>query len=479
MPRRRVGLLLAAVVAAGWGAVAGWWTPRGPGTTAEALASIGVSLAVGSLAGWVSRSRWAMLLAPVAFAAAVELVRVRLHGPTVDLPALSPYGVVALVTGRGVHGLLTLLPLLVGAGYAAAVARRGRPAGSRLRRYAGRAALGVPAALLALVAVGVAVPARTDAIAGGIAELTTVTAAGREFGLMIRGADPAAPVLLHVSGPPGGSDVGAMRRHLAALEQHYVVVTWDRRGAPRSWGAWAPTADVTLDSEVAATLAVTEHLRERFRRDRIHLMAHSGGTLVAVHAVQRRPELFAAYVGVGQAVSLSASDRRQYDDTLARARARGDTALERRLTDAGPPPFTSFDHGEPLLSSEAGVYDYDRSRNAEGAGGMVESIGVPEYTLLEKAHVIPAILDGWDVLYPRLQDVDLRTQVPELRVPVYLVDGAHEVPSRLTTLAEWYAVLRAPHKERVVLASAGHRSLFEQPGPFVAVLARVRAETAP
>jgi hypothetical protein len=32
-------------VVLGWGLVAGWWTPRGPGTPVEALVSIGVSLA--------------------------------------------------------------------------------------------------------------------------------------------------------------------------------------------------------------------------------------------------------------------------------------------------------------------------------------------------------------------------------------------------------------------------------------------------
>ena len=47
-----------------WGLASGWWAPRGPLTNAQALWSVGLSLVVGGLAGWVSRSRWSMLVAP-------------------------------------------------------------------------------------------------------------------------------------------------------------------------------------------------------------------------------------------------------------------------------------------------------------------------------------------------------------------------------------------------------------------------------
>jgi hypothetical protein len=45
----RVGLRVAGLlVAITWGVIAGWWTPRGPVTTTQALASIAISLVVGS-----------------------------------------------------------------------------------------------------------------------------------------------------------------------------------------------------------------------------------------------------------------------------------------------------------------------------------------------------------------------------------------------------------------------------------------------
>src|SRR4051794_24806486 len=118
--RGATGLAVVAV----WGVIAGWWTPRGPVTATEALMSIVVSAGAGLLAGWLSRSRWAMLVAPVIFAVAVELMRIRYVGPTVDHPHLSSFGILALLVGRGVHGLLSLLPMLVAAAYGAGAARR-------------------------------------------------------------------------------------------------------------------------------------------------------------------------------------------------------------------------------------------------------------------------------------------------------------------------------------------------------------------
>ncbi|MEV4489831.1 hypothetical protein AB0K04_06930 [Micromonospora coxensis] len=132
---------------------------------------------------------------------------------------------------------------------------------------------------------------------------------------------------------------------------------------------------------------------------------------------------------------------------------------------------------EPLLANEAGVFDFDRTGNAEGRDGVAENLDVPEYTLLEKAHALSGNLDGWDVLYPQLQQLDLRREARRLDVPVYLVDGSHEVPGRLALTREWHAALAAPRKEHVVLDGAGHRSLFQRPGPVTDLLTRVLTET--
>jgi proline iminopeptidase len=479
-----------------YGALAAWWTPRGPMIATEALATMALSLTVGFAAGLVLRSRWAIVVTPAVFVVVLELMRQGLSGPTVDgLRLDSTYGFMALVVGRGIHGALALLPMALGAAIGAALSRR-RLAGPPSRRgfvaqlgtWLGRSVAVTAALSLVAVAAFVARPATTDPIvgadgrtvAGSVAELTRVDVNGHELGLMIRGRSTRNPVLLFLAGGPGGSEFGAMRNHGAALENDFVVATLDQRGTGTSYAEIDPTSTLTLDGAVDDVLAVTEYLSSRFGQNQVYLVGQSWGTILGVLAVQREPRLYRAFVGTGQMVSPLATDTVYYRDTLAWAKETGNTGLVDTLTRIGPPPYPRVRDYEATLSHEYEVYPYDHTGNSEGSGGMTENLLVEEYTLLDSAHVLAGFLDTFPVLYPQIQDVDLRTQARRLDVPVYLAQGGHETPGRAGPAQEWFDLLRAPHKELVVLAGSGHRPLWEQPDEFAELMTgTVLPQTAP
>ena len=284
---------------------------------------------------------------------------------------------------------------------------------------------------------------------------------------MIRGHSIDNPVVLFLAGGPGGSELGAMRNHLPELEEHFTVVTWDQRGTGKSYPELDPTSTLTLDGAVRDTLAVTDHLRERFDQDQVYLLGQSWGSTLGVLAVQESPERYRALIGVGQMVSQLATDEIFYDDTLAWARSNGDGGLVDELERIGPPPYDAMFPYESALSYEHEVYPYDHSPNSEGEGGFSENFIVPEYTLLEKAHLLGAFLDTFAALYPQLQGIDFRETATEFEVPVYFVQGAHEAGGRAEPFEDWYPMIDAPDKDVTVLATSGHRPLFEQPDEFV------------
>lgn len=486
MTTRRTALAASLAVPVLWAVIAAWWTPRGPLTSGESLAAMGIGLAVGVGGGMLMRSRWAMVSVPVAFAVVFELVRVGVVGPTVDRPRFSTYGIVALVVGRGFHGLVGLLPMVLGAAVGTALARGSTSGSDDIDR--GVAATWIRRALVALVALGLVTlamalgrGASTDPILasdgevlrGSIAELTHVEHDGRRYGLMLRGRDSDAPVLLFLAGGPGGSERGAMRNHLSGLERHFVVATWDQRGAGSSYRELDPTDTLTLDSYVEDTIAVTEYLRDRFDHDQIYLLGQSWGSTLGVLAVQQRPNLYRAFIGTGQMVSQLATDTIFYEDTLAWATRSGEKDLASELRGIGPPPYTDMLDYETALSYEHDVYPYDHSPNAEGEGGFSENLIVPEYTLAEQIHLLGAFMDTFAVLYPQLQEIDFRKSATRLDVPAFFVQGAHEARGRAEPFEEWYADLQAPIKDLTVLETSGHRPLFEQPGEFVEYMAEV------
>jgi len=204
---RLAGFLVAAGLAAASALVAAWVTPRGPITASQALGSIAFALFVGMGSGLVTGSRWTMLLTPIVFIAVFESGRLSVAGPTVDGIQLgSIYGVLAFVLGRGLHGVLVLLPMALGARYGVeAASRLGRTRSPRLRL--GWVPTGaVTVAVLALV-IAIALPGTTAPIiaaddrpvAGSIAELRTVRIGGHDQTVMIRGRHADDPVILYLS----------------------------------------------------------------------------------------------------------------------------------------------------------------------------------------------------------------------------------------------------------------------------------------
>lgn len=493
---RRIAIGIAAAVAGIFGVILGLTMPRGPLTTPQALIALLSSLLVGGIAGVVMRSRWATLLAPAVFMVVFELVRVGTDGPTVDAINLSSsYGVIALVVGRGFTGLLTVLPMLLGAVYGAALSRRidrstvvpsTSQLSHRIWRGARRAAATMTAVAVIALAVFIARPAGTDPILAtdgnpdpaAVAELTQVQIGDHEQTIMIRGGNVDSPVLLFVAGGPGGTEIGAMRLFGAALEEEFVVATWDQRGAGKSYPALDPTSTLTLDQTVRDTIEVTEYLRHRFDEPKIYLVGQSWGTVAGVLAVAQRPDLFHSYIGVGQMVDPKATDQMFYADTVAYAQRTGNTPLVDELAAMGPPPYANvLDYVPGVFTGEPRWNDYP---GRSGATEMPANLLVREYSLVDQVHSLGAFFDTFAVLYPQLQNIDFRVDVPALQVPVYLVQGRYEARGRAVIAEEWFTRLQAPTKQLIVFDHSGHRALFEEPARFHDVMARtVLGQTRP
>jgi pimeloyl-ACP methyl ester carboxylesterase len=418
------------------------------------------------------------------FAATFEIVRAGTPGPTVDGIHLgSTYGIIAFVVGRFFTYLLALLPMLVGGALGVALAARLRREGSRPLGILGWGLTVVSAVIVFALAFGIAQPGTTapvlgldgQPVEGSIAELSSVELGGHDQALMIRGRSVDSPVLLHLAGGPGGTDLGAVRAD-TSLEDDFIVVTWEQRGAGKSYAALDPVETLTLGQAVADTIALSEHLRDRFDEERIYLTGNSWGTLPGVLAVQERPDLYHAWVGAGQMVDPRETDLMFYEDTLAWAERIGDETLSATLRGNGPPPYEDMLAYEPALSHE---HDWNVYPEFDNAREMPATLFVPENGLMDQLNGLRSFLDTFSVLYPQLQDIDFRKDVTSLDVPVYIVVGAHEARGRAVPAAEWFAALQAPTKSWIEFEHSGHRPGFEEPARFAQVMAQVMADTYP
>jgi proline iminopeptidase len=484
--RAAAGLVVTALA----GVLAGWLLPRGPVTTPEAVLALLAALGVGLGAGWLTRTRWVLLVAPVTFMVVFELVRMRADGPTVDGIALNGlYGLIALIGGRGIDALLMLLPLGVGCAWGVVLARRyGVPAPTpRSSRHlvdllrqgvltlATGAVLVLAAGLLRPASTASIVGADGQVVAGSIAEIAEVPIGGHDQAIMLRGASAKAPVLLFLEGGPGGTAIGRIRNSGQDLEQDFVVAAWDQRGTGKSYDALEPTSTLTLDQMVNDTLEVTNYLRGRFHQQKIYLVGSSWGTILGTMAVQRAPELFHAYVGTGQMVDPFETDQLMYAESLQDAQARGDHGAVKELRDLGQPPYDNTLDYPVAIASNPKLMNFEHGPDYNASSEYPASLFVGEYTLVQQLRGMAAIAETFHVLYPQLSGTDFRVDVPRLDVPVYLVEGSPEATGRETLAREWFNLLAAPGKHYVRFGHSGHTPPYDEPGHFAELMSHIVA----
>jgi proline iminopeptidase len=463
--------------------------PRGPTTASQVAIVMVTSFAVGYGAGWIMRSPWAMVLAPLAYMLAIEVGRFPIVGPTVDgLRLNETFGILSLILGRGFHGLVGVLPMMLGAYWGWAIpsesfANVRYGAGNKIPlmqtiRAGDKCTIGAIAATLGLgisallILLPASTPAMLDAngkpLSGSIASLEKVRLGGHDQWIMLRAHSTEKPVLLYLSGGPGQSDLPFVRVLLDDLTQNFVVVGWDQRGTGKSYSALDPTETLTLDRAVSDTIELTNYLRQRFNQKKIYLLGESWGSTLGVLAVQRQPKLYYAWIGSGQMVSQRETDRRIYQEVLALAEKTNDTTLAEKMRSYGEPPYKDMPYANAFVM---GLYDrlsppytppqsyIQRGTEAKlGPWGMLGS----EYNFVEKVNVMRGLIDMFYVMYPQLQAVDFRQTVKRLEVPVYLLDGAAELRSRRDLVLEWFNSLQAPHKQIFTFENAGHSVVFEQ-----------------
>ena len=466
--------------------------PRGPVTAMQALVALFAGLTLGFAAGFVMRSRWAMLVAPVVVAVAFELRWVWVDGPTVDAPRFdTTFGWLAIILGRGFLFVVCTLPMLFGVALGAALARRqtgvagSKRLSSRIGRYFRRTvAVAIAVGVLALVffiARPGTTPAITDAngdvIPGSVATLEKVELPGGDQWLSIRGYSQDNPVLLYLHGGPGQSGMPFTRFLYSDIAKDFVVVDWDQRGSGKSLAAIDPTSTYTLDRTVEDASQLSRYLAERFHERKIYLAGTSWGTTLGVLAVQRHPELFYAFIGGGQMVSQRETDRRIYRDLMAQAQRTADTAVVEKLRKFGPPPYEDiYGNAYVMQHYEALEPDYSLIPAVEKIGeehfSEIGPWGVlgREYNLVEKVNVMRGLMETFAVVYPQLQQIDFRRDVKRLEVPVYMFRGASELPARDDLAVEWFNALEAPRKRMYRLDHAGHPVLTERPDRLRAVL---------
>jgi pimeloyl-ACP methyl ester carboxylesterase len=305
-----------------------------------------------------------------------------------------------------------------------------------------------------------------------ISEKGSVRIRGAALGYFIKGRDVNAPILLYLHG--GMPDYFLTERYPSGLDELFTVVWLDQRGAGRSYDP-AESGSASMSDMVADVLAFTEYLRERFSREQLYLMGHSGGSYLGIKVIEAKPDAYAAYIGVAQIANQKLSEKLSYDYILAAYAGRPDrkriydALLSEPLTLDAPLP-ASYLRYRDFAMHELGVGTTRDMKNVV-TGMFLPSLYFSEYTIAEKIRLWRAkASSGISAIWTEVIGHDLSRESLSLKLPVYFLHGVHDYTCSFGLAKEYYDRIDAPAKGFFALSDSAHSPIFEQPQECLAII---------
>jgi pimeloyl-ACP methyl ester carboxylesterase len=291
---------------------------------------------------------------------------------------------------------------------------------------------------------------------GSIATLEKIELGGHEQWINIRGKDRSNPVILFLHGGPGMPMMYLAHKFQRPLEEYFVCVQWDQRGAGKSYSKKVPVKTLTVRQILSDAFALIKHLRERLNKDKIYLVGHSWGTYIGMLLVKRHPELFHAFVSVGQVVDERRG--REIADRFIKEQAQknGNTkALDEMITN--PDGFR-----EKWLFAFGGELYGETSYMPFILAGLKS----PEYGLFDIQKVAQgSSFSSQHMVYDAIKGTIFQN-IHSVTVPVYFFTGRHDYTTPFELVELFFERLEAPRKKMIWFDNSAHFPFYEEPQQF-------------
>ncbi len=308
-------------------------------------------------------------------------------------------------------------------------------------------------------------PAWTPSIASvngkkPIASLEKIELGNFKQYVLIRSTDINNPILLFIHGGPGMPLMYLSHSFQRPLEKIFTVVQWDQRGAGKSYDPNIPKGSINVEQYIADAIQLIDTLRTRYHQQKIFLVGHSWGTYLSSILVQRHPELFYAYISVGQVVDGEAAHKIQKEFLLTEATKRNDSSLLNKLNQAG---FTSY---ENYLFKYGGELKHATSFTPLVMTGLFST----EYTFRDALNVAKGPqFCGKYMNYNAIRGSIMNT-IKKYEVPVFFLTGSHDYTTPFPLIKQYYDSIQAPFKQIIWFDESAHFPFYEEPKKFDSVM---------
>jgi pimeloyl-ACP methyl ester carboxylesterase len=212
-------------------------------------------------------------------------------------------------------------------------------------------------------------------------------------------------------------------------------------------------------------IELSELLRQRLHKSKIVVLGHSWGSMVALKMAHDRPDLYSAYVGTGQVISIAEKEPVVYDRAMARLRQVHDDAGVRELTAVGRPPYKNS--SDLMVERDLAL----RHDSAAERGLKTRLIGVgltaPGWSLYDAYLYFQTSPHAEAETFADSAAYDARALGPVFGTPVFVFNGVDDNVTPAVLAERYVAGLQAPQKAFVALPGGGHNAAFTEPMVFL------------
>jgi len=306
----------------------------------------------------------------------------------------------------------------------------------------------------------------TQSNASGLDDGFFAQVRGLEQWVSSRGRNRSNPALLIIPGP--GAGLTRMAPFFAPWEQDYTLVQWDqpRAGATLAKLGIEKTGEYSFERIASDGIAVAELVCRRLGVRKVALLCMSGGSITGLMMVKSRPDLFSAYVAVGQIVNWARQDVLSYQMVLEQAHAAGNAAAVTELEGIGSPPYADAatdaiksKYGTALTAAEQGTF---ASVDPAVMGAVMSPPPDASYLPagLTLGDVRTEAMAAYTAVRSDLVSFDARSLGLDFAVPMFFLQGDADAITVSSEVRDYAADVRAPVKAFVSLDGGGHSVWF-------------------
>lgn len=289
-------------------------------------------------------------------------------------------------------------------------------------------------------------------------------------GYFIRGENERNPVVLFLHGGPGSPELPMIKD--AELEKYLTVCYWEQRGAGMTYSPDTAPATMTTEQFVEDTRQMTDSLRKWYGVEKIYLMGHSWGSYLGIKTIEKHPELYHAYIGVGQVCNQLESERRAYDYIVEQARKAGDTKTVEafkeydKLAQDFPSNYYLLKLRTPSMNKYGVGIKHKDCSMVDMAVGILYYQG---YTFMDKIHYLQGTVFSL-AMFDQVIGDNLFETSPRFDVPVYIIQGKYDYQVSYQLAKAYLDSIDAPQKEFFTFEESAHSPILEESKRFAEVV---------